>query len=146
MQIWPYLPRLSADAPSIDATIKREPEDFVVEEVPVEPPPPPLTSATTISPPDPIVTCVGAGAWQQQQEAVEVKEAIQEQLLHPQVELVVGPEKIQVKLVLQELQIKDLLEDRQAHQVLVVLAEAVLVQLELLPLQRMKRAKLVVQV
>ena len=79
-------------------------------------------------------------------EAVEVKEAIREQLLQPQAVLVVGPEKIQVKLVLLELQIKDLLEDRQAHQVLVVLVEAVLVQLELLPLQRMKRAKLVVQV
>ena len=34
MQIWPYLPRLCDDAPSIDATIKRDPEDFVVEEVP----------------------------------------------------------------------------------------------------------------
>jgi len=33
MQIWPYLPRLHADAPSIDAVIKRDPEDFVVEEV-----------------------------------------------------------------------------------------------------------------
>ena len=33
MQIWPYLPRLDADAPSIDAVIKRDPEDFVVEEV-----------------------------------------------------------------------------------------------------------------
>ncbi len=33
MQIWPYLPRLNADAPSIDAVIKRDPEDFVVEEV-----------------------------------------------------------------------------------------------------------------
>ena len=33
MQIWPYLPRLDAEAPSIDAVIKREPEDFVVEEV-----------------------------------------------------------------------------------------------------------------
>ena len=33
MQIWPYLPRLDADAPSIKAVIKRDPEDFVVEEV-----------------------------------------------------------------------------------------------------------------
>lgn len=33
MQIWPYLPRLDADAPSIEAVIKRDLEDFVVEEV-----------------------------------------------------------------------------------------------------------------
>ena len=33
MQIWPYLPRLDADAPSIKAVIKRDPEDFLVEEV-----------------------------------------------------------------------------------------------------------------
>ena len=32
MQIWPYLPRLDSDAPSIKAVIKRDPEDFVVEE------------------------------------------------------------------------------------------------------------------
>ena len=58
----------------------------------------------------------------------------------------VGPEKIQIKLVLLELQIKDLLEDSRAHQVLVEVAEAVPVQLELLLLQRMKRANLAVQV
>ena len=33
MQIWPYLPRLDSSAPSIKAVIKRDPEDFVVEEV-----------------------------------------------------------------------------------------------------------------
>jgi len=33
MQIWPYLPRLDAEAPSIEAVIKQDPEDFVVEEV-----------------------------------------------------------------------------------------------------------------
>tara|TARA_B100000029_G_scaffold176586_1_gene173883 strand:+ start:1827 stop:2873 length:1047 start_codon:yes stop_codon:yes gene_type:complete len=33
MQIWPYLPRLDNEGPSIDAVIKRAPEDFVVEEI-----------------------------------------------------------------------------------------------------------------
>ncbi|MFP6766762.1 MAG: tRNA pseudouridine(13) synthase TruD [Planctomycetaceae bacterium] len=34
MQTWPYLPRLDSEAPTVQAALKRDPEDFLVEEIP----------------------------------------------------------------------------------------------------------------